>query len=333
METLFNFIKEYSRQNNRPPTKEALLNKFKLTEEELNDKLNVLQQQGKIKLSIREKQNESVNIENKVVIQKTKKFTNNKKFNVFVIKLMMSVVSLLTTIMSIYYTFIWFQNSTQWYWAIIWAISMVLCSIGSFELIVFYNRSKFYGMRNLFLFIFCVVLLMSMSTSIAGQLNLTRLKIRKKQLTNVAQNNYIILYRDYEKQIEDIQIDIDAKRKEIVVLQGIIEQIKDKNVSGKEYKHTNNLIYKKNLTLIQLKKRRDEFMLNKQKLLKDNLQVTVTEDQIDFFVWLSQIVKVNAEILRLIQFILLAIFIDVVAPVSFMIILFLEYDKRKKGYL
>lgn len=340
---LMKYIDYYKDRHNKYPTIANIKAEFPLkTENEIMQGLYALEKQGKI--ALKNKKNEKMKpVKSKyndieIVPIKTR-FNFSELIKLTSIKIILAIVGILTTVMSIYYTYLWFCISMKWYWSIMWSMGLVSCNIGSFEARIVYRQRGQTKEKWLFLCVWIVTILFSMSTSVAGQLNLGIEKDMILQINSNQDNNNVLLFEqydnqigDYKAEIESLKLDIRSKREERTKLLDFLDnmifydekQYKDFNyriyLKDRDIKEFNAKISIINSTIMELQNKKEE-------MLKDNVKVNVKKN-VDFFDWLGNVMNADAEFIRLLQFLFLAVFIDVVSPIAFMVVLFLEYKKE-----
>lgn len=323
---LINTIKEYKQLNNKMPTVEYLSTKLNISINEIMLELQKLEQQGYLKLNKYES-NKKLKISQKSKKKKTGKlYFDIEYLKILCIKILMFIVGIKTTIMSIYYTYIYFLYDMGKL-ALIWSLALVFFNILSFQLIKIYNELNKL-MKFTFIVAWIVVVLFSMGTSIAGQYNLYFNKKKFVENENIQIKNSKTMYNSYIEQIKNLKIDLESKRIERDKLVLSLNSILD--INSKEYESLNSLIYRKNLSVINLNDKITELINKKDKILLSD--VNVTQDQkLDYFEWLSNRLYLGSEFLRFLQYVFLAMFIDIIGPLSFNVILFLNDGGKNKN--
>jgi hypothetical protein len=257
-----------------------------------------------------------------------KKKTFNINIIIFFLLFEMFVVGIFTIYISIDFTYMWFVAMLSPFQSMILSTAFVLSGINFFILYTFLQNKK--GKKQVkFLIISLIIISFSITTGLFGQLNKA---IEKKIISDKSQlkdKNDSSLYNYLTKESDSIQKDIDSVRKEKNDLQIILKKLINK--SNYSYDNTNDrnlynsldkkIVYK-NVYIESLKlKKEDNEKEIKVLLKKENTKINITQN-IDFFDWLASIfTTIKADIWRFLLYLLLAIFVDIVPPINFSIVL------------
>jgi len=268
------------------------------------------------------------------IIRKKKKKIEIKKIKTDNIKLyvlffFMGIISIIATILSIYYTTIWFMSRTN-NLLISFPLSFIMVgfSVSAFQVIFLLKQNKNYFSSFIVSILWAIVLILSMSSTIAGLYN----QSRESEIVYIKEmnDNTHLLYQELINQENNITIDIEDKIKErkryVNILQEFDtdEKIKENEKQINKYRNT---IYYLDLEIKKLKENLNKIIEEKKLLLSENKNIKNVEKE-DFFDWASKILKVKAFIIQFCLYLFPAIFIDIIAPLNFSIILF--YKRKIK---
>lgn len=268
------------------------------------------------------------------VTRKRKKKIEIKKINMDNIKLyilffFLGIISIIATILSIYYTTIWFMSRTSNLW-ISFPLSFIMVgfSVSAFQVIFLLKQNKNYFSSFIVSILWAIVLILSMSSTIAGLYN----QSRESEIVYIKEtnDNTHLLYQELINQENNITIDIEDKIKErkryVNILQEFDtdEKIKENEKQINKYRNT---IYYLDLEIKKLKENLNKIIEEKKSLLAENKNIKNIEKE-DFFDWASKILKIKASIIQFCLYLFPAIFIDIIAPLNFSIILF--YKRKIK---
>lgn len=346
---LLSFIKRYHqlrKQKGYTKTRElfpsfgTMSKNLKISIPEVKERLEKLEDMGEIERRVSQyylrgtrdiimKNDKETPVKKETIKQQrqTKELTVLDKVKIIILKSIMLFIGLIATFMSVYYTQLWFSNMLGTVLSFLLSICMVGFSITAFESIILFKQNKQNILIVVFSILWIIVLLFSMTSTIAGQLNLELQKKIKEDQVNLTDNNNVLLYQEYVNNIRDFKIDLESVREERKYLQESLRTLNyDVTSDRKEYDDVNYRIVLKNRRIDKIKKQIKEIQNKKEDLLKKDVKISV-EQNIDFFTWLEKVFKLDKNIFKFILFLFPAIFIDIIAPLSFAIVLFYQRNK------
>lgn len=252
------------------------------------------------------------------------------KIKLTILKVVMTIVAIIVMGMSVYFTYLWFIEMFENIKSFLLSVSIVATSITSFEMIILFKSDKKYLFAILFSLLWISVVSFSITTGLSGQLNSEISKQIKLDESNLIDNSKVLLYQDYQNRLDNLKIEIISLRKERDKLQEFISNSSfDTTDDKREYKNLNYRIYLKNNNIKELLKESKDLEKKKEELLKQNVKIDITK-KIDFFDWLQSIFKISADKFRFILYLILAIFVDILCPINFSIVLF--YKRKNNEY-
>lgn len=318
---LIDFIRNYYKKHNKFPMIDTICERFNLKRFKVIEILRTLENKRLIRRSVANYSLPAKKIERKKVKQQIPlDIKKNKKIEIIKIvtlKFVILVVGVIATYLSMLYSFRWFCNFLNVFNSFLFSIAVVGFSVVAFEVIILCKQNDQYILVSVFSFLWIIVLVFSMLSTVAVQLSLEMQKEINQEVMNIENDNEILLYEEYEKRIEDIKIEIESKRKERQKLHEFI----DKTEFDNDYKNLNYRIFLKNKDIENLKKELNTLQNKAESLLKKGIKIQVKR-KITFYEWLEKVFKINRAISRFVLQLFPAIFIDLIAPISFAIVLF-----------
>lgn len=283
--------------------------------EKLNQKYPHLKQQLE-----KEETKKEVKKTNKVdlLINKVTTFFNFITLPFFKLLTIFTIVT--GTYLSIYFTYLWFNRMFDQFRSILWSLFIVFSSLIAFQVGLWLKKAK-NKLYFLFFFLWIGIISLSIFTGISGQLNLEIDKKIKKQETTIIDNSKVLLFKGYSDRIQSLKEDLISVRNERDKLMEFLNSIVDFEKERKTYNDLNYRIYLKKQYIEDLKNNLNELELKKEELLKENVNIDKVQ-QIDFFDWLESILKIKADIIKFVIYLILAIFADLIPPVNFSFVLF-----------
>jgi len=224
------------------------------------------------------------------------------------------------TYMSIYYSQMWLQEFLNFSLSLLLALVMVLYAVGSFELIILFRIKRKFLMMIVFSFLWIIVSVFSMVSTIAGQYNGRMEKIqsmyteKNKQFQN---NQEVKKYNDsmqtYKEQLKDIQ----EQDQQIYKLLSNYDTVEKINANRRIYNRLTWNRYKNN-------KKKEELLKKIEQLKKEKPLEILQKDKKNFYRWVDTIFHIGADRIQFWLSIFPAIFIDIVAPFSFAVVIFIK---------
>jgi hypothetical protein len=250
---------------------------------------------------------------NRIKDEYINKPTQNKLVSIL-FKILIMIPVVVGIFISIYFTKLWFNNFFNNVISLCLSLFIVVGVLMSYQI---YKKLETFK-RWIFFIVWLFIISFSIITGINGQLNLQN-KINEQKTTQ-NETSKTNLYNHYESQIKDLKIDIDNVRLERDNLMKTLSRL-DYVENRKEYSNVNWLIHTKEKKLKELKNKLEITENEKERLLKNNVEINKVE-KVDFFHWLNSITKIDSEILRLIMYLLLSIFADLLPTLFFGVVLF-----------
>ena len=235
-------------------------------------------------------------------------------------KIMNLFIGLLSLILSIYFTYIWFIEFLNPFISGFLAVSMVGFSIISFEMLILFFQSKNYMGFIAFLLLWIIVVIFSITSTIAGQYN-HFLKIEKKEV-KIDQNG-LKIYESLELQINQVNEELSSRKQEREKLKEFMNSITD--FEDKNYKNINYQISVKNKLISNLSEKLTNLQNEKTELLKNNDKMFI-EKQFNFFEWISSVLKVKKSTVQFWLNLFPAVFVDISAPICLAVAIFLKKE-------
>lgn len=303
---ILDIIKFYYSKTTRFPKFSYLSRKSELSEKEIRFCLRELEKE---KLIIRKVSQYYMN--DKSEETKILKF-DFKSISLF--KIIALIIGSISAYLSIVFSYKWLVNFLNPLNSFLFAVAVVSFLIISFEMIIILRKKKKFIMLTMFAFLWVCSTLFSMSSTMAGQI---QKKIDKENMANSNSNN-VLIYNQLEEEITDLKIDLKSKRIERDKLNSFLNTMEE---NDKEYKNINYRLYLKNKDIELLRNNISKLLSKKTELLNSGVSL---QKYNDFFSWISLVFKIKGYIFEFILFLLPALFIDLISPLSFAIVLFLE---------
>jgi len=327
-QTAYNIYREiinYYTLNKKFPNLKHICEKFKKDKDEIFNYIKELEKDG---LLVKDGKNYVVKNNYRIPKQDVRKDKISDKFKfkldfLLVFKFAIFVIGCIATFMSMYFTYFWFKGFFNNYIAFMLAIAIVGFSVIAFESIIIFKYRKNFGVMWLFIFLWFIVLTLSMTTTIAGQVNKNfENTIKKKDVKN---DNNVMLYTQLKIEIDSVNIDLANKRKDRDSLNNSLIKYSDDQkkynsvmyqiaIKDKDIEKTYKLLESKNI----------EF---KELIKNSNLDLNKNKDNLTFYQWASSVLGIPENVIEFFLGLFFALFLDIISPISFSIILML--DKKK----
>lgn len=317
-----NHIITYSKRNNkRIPTSANIARRFNISKQKALEIYRKFVDEGFLKRNYAQYKKAEINKPKKDII-------------LLSIKIIMLFIGIGAVSLSIYYTGIWLCEFLPFVLAYLLSLIMVAFSVVAFEVIIILWNNKQHSIVFLFSFLWFIVLLFSMTSTVAGQYN-QRIKNEKTEIIqNVGIINKKNLYNIYEEEEKEILISIDRKEKELKPFMSILEGFE--SIEDIDVNERSQYVYWENYEKIKRINNEIEKLRNDLKIIRENKKIFLeNEDEAgviketvieyaSFYVWLSGIFGVEARFIEFWLSVFPAIFIDIIAPLSIAISMFLR---------
>lgn len=258
------------------------------------------------------------------------------------IRVVLGLIALGAIALSVYYTSIWLIRYLPGFLAVVLATIMVTFSCLAFETVIILRRNGQWFMMTMFAVLWAIVLVFSMSSTVAGQYN-QRIKsqnvtVEANSDTTQARLGYDLLLKQ-EKQIEKQIADKAAQRAVFQKLLDTFDTVEKQKADAKVFADTS-----KKIDLID----KDLKDLNAQLLAKQEEQrkylttakgpgavQETTAEVPSFYNWIHEVLGLSAAMTEFWMSVFPAIFIDLIAPFSLAITIFVRSvgtpTKRKRS--
>lgn len=254
---------------------------------------------------------------NKKEIKETKTVNN---INEIIIKVVMGIVSLSAVVISIYYSRFWLLEFLEPVKATLLSCTMIFYAVIAPEGALFLIQNKHYMLGGVVIFTAVIVLIFSILSTVAGQYNVRSMEIQNT--TSVKKNLYQLEL--LKKQETELVNSVNRLQKDFDLTQKLLSEYKKEDINSKEYttQFWKNYRIKKDIEKVQ-----DKLDAKREEIINYlDTEETVVEEREDFYTWISELLKVDSKIVEFWLSLFPAVFVDVIAPIGFLI----AFDMFKK---
>lgn len=339
---VYNYCKRYFNHHKKFPKIEKISKALNLNRAKVNEILRYLIYENKIKRNYSYYYFPGTLKKDKKIINNIEKKDNEKLKNIaleiskvvdsskiLLLKTIMIVIGCITVYLSVIFTYLWFTAFFNEFRSLLFSLAFVGTSLTTFEFVIIFRKSKKNLLALLCFFIWLGVVSFSIVTGLSGQIKLEIDKKITEDSRNIDSDNKLLLFEEYKDDIRQIEVEIESTRKEREKLQEILLKTSYDSTSDKiEYKNINYRISLKNNRISKLREELKNIKNKKENMLEnEDLKINV-EKRIDFFTWLNKNLKIDPGKFKFILYLIFSIFVDVIAPINFGIVLF--YKKREE---
>jgi hypothetical protein len=226
--------------------------------------------------------------------------------------------------MSVFYSYRWLIDFLIPVRALLLSAILVCFAVAAFELIIFFKQQNKKILIGVFSFLWIIVTIFSMVSTVAGQYNarIEKMNTQYSQETDIENNNRN--YQNYIEQKKDYQESLLMAQKEANQYQEMLltYDTQEKIEENKKFYATLQWRYQKSLKEI----RRLKWWL--KRLRSDKKFNKIKKHAPDFYVWLSQIWNFRPEMIQFWMSMFPALFIDIIASLSFAVVMFVGRKKE-----
>jgi len=223
--------------------------------------------------------------------------------------------------MSIFYSYRWLLDFLDSGRAFLLSFIMVVFAIGAFELILFFRQRKLYYLVFVFSILWIIVTFFSMISTVAGQYNARMEAINNRYQNEQIHNKYSQEKESYSEQEKELKEKLDILKQDIFRYQGLLTKYDSPDKIKAEKREYNSLQWYYRFTERKMKE-----IENKLSGIR-NLKLSQKEEKRgspDFYLWLAGMWGLRPEKIQFWLSIFPAIFIDLIAPLSFAVVMFVE---------
>ena len=261
---------------------------------------------------------------------------SRRDWPVLVIRWLMVVIGLGAAVMSTYYTTFWLMEFLPVALAIILGSIMVFFSVIAFETVLIFSQNKQWPAAVAFVFIWLIVAVFSIVSTIAGQYNQHQRALVRTSVENVEVTTTRFQLQAIREHRAELQAQVESKREQITSLNKILASVSDiekRAQFGRSWTDTQTQIAAADRTVASLQKQIDATRADEAKLfiaapaavVANPMTVTATPD---FYSWLSGVLNISRDLSQFWLSLFPAIFIDVIAPAALAVSMFLSRKKR-----
>lgn len=258
----------------------------------------------------------------KPVVEDAPKQKQKLNFQVVVIRIVMACVGVAAVMLSAIYTYRFLLPSNGAFIAVTLSWSMIVFSVVSFDVVIFFWTPKQRWLSFIFGFLWIIVASFSMFSTMAVNYD-GYTALEESSYEDNAQINTNRL------RIENIDARIEAKKEEALL---VSSTIKDYTESVEQV----SAWYLQNMqkSLADINKEIQELFNNKDALIEDTPDALITQEtkKVSFYDSVERTLSIPARLLHFIVHMLPAIFIDIIAPFSIAVAIFLGGKKNEKRH-
>ena len=336
------FIYEYHKKENKLPSVKQVAQEIGLSEYKVVEMFRILEHMGFLRRNnTRYKMKDPEKVESSPEELNTLPTPPDEalKKDLFgsavfvVIRVIMLIIGVVALSISWRYTYVWFDEFLNKFWASVFSGVMVGFSAMAFEIIIILMGHRRYVLGALFIFLWVIVLAFSMVSTIAGQYNQ---RVENEEIT--LNENIGINYRKAQLEIynnteSDLKVQLEEKRTQRDSLQVILSEIdtleeRENSTTGWVFHDTNEKMKEVDGTIEKLLADIQSIRDKKLSLLDGETQaglIELTETKSpSFYIWIGGIFGVESRFIEFWLSIFPAIFIDLIAPFSLAVSLFLS---------
>ena len=260
---------------------------------------------------------------------------------VYIIQAVMAVIGIGASIISVYYTTIWLLEFLPAAFALLLSGIMVGFCVTAFETVILFMSGYVTEGRVTkvvislgFIFLWLVVTAFSIMSTVAGQYNrhVDNLREYSKQGASVAHSQWLIL----QEQKTELQSRLSEYREQMKVLNNIMKSMGDlesRSGNNKVWHETQFRLQNVGKQMSGLSIELDKVREKEREQISESRKTGAVlhgsaEDIPDFYGWMSKVTGADRDKVQFWMSLFPAVFVDIIAPVSLAIALFLRRRKR-----
>lgn len=274
---------------------------------------------------------------------KIKQFKENLKKvewdNIFIIilRIVFLLVGIGAIVMSMIFTYKWgIDRFGDSFLAFVLSLTLIVFSVCAFQVCAIYLGNGQKGYAFIYFLMWFIVLIFSMQSTVAYLYNS---RSRKQEQVMIAGNDVTresMQWNELLKRESEKEIDIKGLKERLVQLNTLLGQYdsEEKITSGKKvYDDTNKKVSEQEKKIAVAEKELKAIRDNKDKFLSKEQKAGVVQQvkSDDFYQWVASIFGISGDGLEFTINCFPAVFVDIVAPLSINVSLFLRRREKKKS--
>lgn len=261
------------------------------------------------------------------IVEKVKKLTLDDIF-VGILRCFMLIVGFCAIIMSVYFTYNWGLEYLTELFSLLLSLTLVIFSVGAFQVFLLLVQNKQIIYSFVFIIVWLIVLIFSMQSTVAYLYNSRTVSLTENAVNtnDINRQNYIyddLIKREKEKENDLIELKNNLKNLNKLISEFNMDEIEEKKkIYDDTYRKIKDIekridLFTKDLNKIRIEK--DKFLSEEKEV-----GVIVEVERKNFYIWIAGIFNISADILEFVIACFPAIFVDIVAPLSVAVSLFLK---------
>lgn len=263
-----------------------------------------------------------------------------RQWSIIGLQISMLVIGLGAVILSIYYTTIWLIDFLPLMLAVLLSTIMVGFSVSAFETLIAFLSGKVKSgpvskliISSAFIVLWIIVTFFSITSTVAGQYNKHIDQVKKKIASSPT--GYKLTAIREEK--ADCEIQLKDAREQLAMLSKIaggMSDLSSRSSHGRVWNDTQWRMVKVNKTIAGLLDRIQKLRSQESELLNSSKESGIVlannkgEMILDFYDWLARVLGLSKDQVQFWMSLFPAVFVDVIAPVSLAVALFLKRQEE-----
>lgn len=251
------------------------------------------------------------------------------------IRICMLLIGTVAVCASVHFTGIWLTDFMKP--VIAWGLSgiMVIFSVAAFEAIMIFKENQNTFLIIIFSILWLIVLCFSMISTIAGQYNIHIYKNNKKIESSDSKYRERLILDNMRKEEKEIEKQMTQKAGRLDFLNdliinfdlSILEERANKKIYDSTIKEIHRLENEMRILRDLLSGIREK--INQYIWIESSEIIVVMSEEKSFYEWIGLIFDISSDKVQFWLSVFPAVFVDIIAPLSFAIGMFLKRKKRK----
>jgi len=338
LEKIKRYILDYHKEHFKVPRFDEIMNQFGMNREQIKRYYVELVNTGflrrnhsqyKFNPDIRKKAHAKL-------IEKVREFSVDDFF-IGVLRFFMFVVGAGAISLSVFFTYNWGLDYLDSFFSLLLSLILVVFSVGAFQVFLIFMQNKQYGYSVIFVITWVIVLLFSMQSTVAYLYNTKSEKLIEYAEGDKKAAKESLTYANLLKREDEKASDIVELKETLQGFNDLLMEFNDIELLDENkrlYDDTYRKIGTQEKKISQAEKELEVIRKDIDDFLKQDqeAEVIVKVDRKNFYDWVSGVLSFfSADSLEFIVSCFPAVFVDVVAPLSVAVSLFLKRRKKRGG--
>jgi hypothetical protein len=259
----------------------------------------------------------------------------NKLESFTILRWIMLIIGLGSSVISAYYTQIWQHETLNVFWS--WFLSLIMIGFSSAAFLTLiglltksiYSKLSTWLMVIVFFILWIICLIYSIQATVAGRFNQYQEIVLKNQVLQNDQNINKVKVNNLLENINSLKEDKASNQKQLEVLLNQYDYSQlNMGVEGETFQTIQNKISKVQGVIENINSKLENKNLEYEKILENSNTINTNESKFGFYDWAAKVYKTDRGNVEWIFILFPSLFLDIASPIALAVFMFLGRRKE-----